>query len=80
MKKYLFFAVGSWLGGFVGTPYESTDKYESCKSVDVVVHHGVNKFVYKDVTITDEQEDFCMFTQNGVGRIEKAPYEIVCNK
>lgn len=80
MRKYLWFVIGSGLGWWTGIPEDNPDKYASCKSVDVVIQKGMNKTIYKDVKIQDEQEEFCMFVHNGVSRIEKAPYEIVCNK
>lgn len=51
-----------------------------CRKADVYVYHGVDSVAHRNVEILDEEEDFCIFIEQGVARMERAPYKIICNQ
>lgn len=53
---------------------------EPCRHADLYLARGVDTIHLKDVEIVDEQEEFCMFKHNGVLKMERAPYEVICNQ
>lgn len=45
--------------------------------VDVVVEKGLSRTIFRNVTLMDAQDEFCVFIENGNPRTQLAPYEIV---
>lgn len=50
-----------------------------CNNADVVVVRGTTKIVHKGVSIIDEQDEFVVFSERGVSRMERAPFTVICN-
>lgn len=51
-----------------------------CSDADVFVTRGVNTTVHRHVDIIEEQDEFCIFVEQGVARMERAPFKIICNQ
>lgn len=66
-------SLGAMVASCSVTQYTAT----RVQNADVVIIRGHKEVAYRNVEITDAQDEFVMFIENGVGRIERAPYRVV---
>jgi hypothetical protein len=78
MKKLAFFAFLLTSCATVQQP--TTAVKQTCRNADIYLSRGVNIIHLKGAEIIGEQDEFCTFVHNGIVRMEKAPFRIVCNQ